>query len=185
MSENKVSGTGEGEPKGASSANSPDPELSPASARGEAPASSGEEKSGIPRRYLIGFIMGLVLLVAYLLISQKDKVTPPAAPAGAQPTAAPAAQPAAKTPSESAQLVNESLSLYQQGKFYEALAAARKATELDPQDANAFNNMCAAYNSLEMWDKAIDSCQKALAINPSFELAKNNLSWALKKKEGK
>ena len=37
-----------------------------------------------------------------------------------------------------------------------------------------------SYNLLKQYDKAIFACQKALQINPDFQLAKNNLAEALK-----
>jgi len=42
----------------------------------------------------------------------------------------------------------------------------------------AYNNICAAYNQLQQWDQAIAACQRALVIQPDFELAKNNLAAA-------
>jgi hypothetical protein len=34
-----------------------------------------------------------------------------------------------------------------------------------------------------MWDKAIETCHSVLTIEPEFQLAKNNLEWALTQKE--
>jgi hypothetical protein len=36
-----------------------------------------------------------------------------------------------------------------------------------------------------MWDKGIEACQQALKIDPGFQLAKNNLNWALSAKAAK
>ena len=45
--------------------------------------------------------------------------------------------------------------------------------------------MCSAYNQLKMYDKAIEACNKAIAIKPDFELAKNNLKLAQTSKNQK
>ena len=46
------------------------------------------------------------------------------------------------------------------------------------ESAVAYNNICAAYNALKLWDQAIAACQRALAIDPSYTLAQNNLRAA-------
>jgi len=50
--------------------------------------------------------------------------------------------------------------------------------KLNPNYAEAYNNICSAYNAMQMWDKGAEACEKALKINPGYELAKNNLAWA-------
>ncbi len=81
--------------------------------------------------------------------------------------------------------VDQSLSHFQKGQFAECIAACVKALELDPANAIAYNNMCAAYNRLEAWDKAIEACEKSLVLAPSFELARNNLKQAQEQKREK
>ena len=39
--------------------------------------------------------------------------------------------------------------------------------------------MCASYNQLKKWDLAKAACQNALTIDPNFQIAKNNLNWAV------
>ena len=39
---------------------------------------------------------------------------------------------------------------------------------MQPDSAVAYNNICSAYNQLQQWDKAIEACQQALAIDPDF-----------------
>jgi tetratricopeptide (TPR) repeat protein len=50
--------------------------------------------------------------------------------------------------------------------------------------AAAYNNMAASYSSMKMWDPAIENARKAIALKPDFQLARNNLDWALKSKAG-
>ena len=77
-----------------------------------------------------------------------------------------------------ADALNRSLALYQQGRFDEAIAAARAALALRPDYAEAHNNLAAAYASKGMWDEAIRAAEEALRLRPDFQLARNNLAWA-------
>ncbi len=72
--------------------------------------------------------------------------------------------------------LNKSLTYHQQGKYQECILAAEQA--IRPNYAEAYNNIGSAYNSMKEWDKAIVALEKALAIKPDFQLAKNNLALA-------
>lgn len=74
-------------------------------------------------------------------------------------------------------LLNESLQQAQNGQFQECVATATEATNINPASAGAFNNLgfCAA--NLQLWDEAIRYIQEAIRLDPSFQLAKNNLVW--------
>jgi tetratricopeptide (TPR) repeat protein len=76
------------------------------------------------------------------------------------------------------QWLNLSRNLYQEGKYLESIGAAQTALSLRPQYAEAYNNIGAAYAALRLWDQAILSDQMAVHLDPSFQLARNNLSWA-------
>ena len=80
-------------------------------------------------------------------------------------------------------LLNQSLAQYQAGEFAASISSARAALQLDPSSAEAWNNMAAGYASLHHWDEAIAAAQHAVALKPDFQLAKNNLAWALSEKE--
>jgi tetratricopeptide (TPR) repeat protein len=80
-------------------------------------------------------------------------------------------------------LINESLRLNQEGKFVESLAAATKAAKLAPDSPEAWNNIAANNEALHHWDAAIDAAQKAIALRPDFQLAKNNLAWSISQKK--
>jgi len=77
-----------------------------------------------------------------------------------------------------------SLMFYQAGEFEQCIEAAEKAIALRPDFAPAYNNICAAYNELRMWDQGVQACSRALEIDPEFQLARNNLEWARKSKAG-
>lgn len=67
---------------------------------------------------------------------------------------------------------------YNAGLYGSSLLAAEAAADLDPRSPEAWNNIGAAYNKLEEWNKAIPALEKAIALRPDFELAKNNLAIA-------
>lgn len=75
---------------------------------------------------------------------------------------------------------------YRNRRFTEAIAAWRDAIRLQPDYAEGYNNICAAYNELRMWDQAVEACTKAIELRPDMQLARNNLAWAkAQKTEGK
>jgi len=71
-----------------------------------------------------------------------------------------------------------SLKLYQAGRYRDCIIAAQKALQLRPGYAEAWNNIAAAYNSLQEWTAGIAAADRALALNPGLELARNNRAWA-------
>jgi protein O-mannosyl-transferase len=71
-----------------------------------------------------------------------------------------------------------SLDWYNQGQYENSIAAAEKATQLDPNQFAGWNNICASANKIGLWDKAIAAGEKAVAIDPNSQLAKNNLAEA-------
>ena len=85
-------------------------------------------------------------------------------------------KPAADSPEA---LLNVSAKYCNEGKYEECVAAARKALELRPGFAQAYNNMAAAYNSTGRWDEAIQAASEAVRLKPDYEMAKKNLQWAL------
>src|ERR1019366_4654977 len=79
--------------------------------------------------------------------------------------------------------LEQSFLLYRAGKFADSIGAAREALKLRPNYAEAWNNIAAAYNSMSDWDQAIASGVEAVALDPSNQLARNNLAWARAQKE--
>ena len=72
-----------------------------------------------------------------------------------------------------------SIVYYNEGRYENCIEACEKALELQPDYAAAYNNICAAYNELEEWDKAFQACNLALTIDPEFQLAENNRQRSL------
>jgi protein O-mannosyl-transferase len=80
------------------------------------------------------------------------------------------------------ELLDLSLSFYQAKEYRKSIEAAQLALARKPDYDAAFNNICAACNALGQWDKAIAAGEKALRLNPSSQLARNNLAWAKSQK---
>lgn len=96
-----------------------------------------------------------------------------------QKAAANAPLPAA-TPADSALLVSQRSA--QEHRYPECVDAARQALALEPDMAEAYNNLGFCYASMGKWDDGITSVREALRIRPDFPLAQNNLSWMLAEK---
>lgn len=71
-----------------------------------------------------------------------------------------------------------SLQLYREERYAESIAASRAALAQRPSYAEAWNNICAAYNKLGRYDKAGAACEEALRLKPDFQLARSNLQYA-------
>ncbi|MBO9595845.1 MAG: tetratricopeptide repeat protein [Niabella sp.] len=78
--------------------------------------------------------------------------------------------------------INISLAQYNNGKYEDCINTCKQALALDPNNSDAYNNICAAYNMLKQWDKAREACQKALQLNPKHPNAPANLKWAIEQK---
>jgi tetratricopeptide (TPR) repeat protein len=74
--------------------------------------------------------------------------------------------------------INLSVAYYQAGEYAKCIEACEAALKLNPDNANAFNNICSSYILLNEPEKAAEACKKAIALAPNFERAKNNLKWA-------
>lgn len=87
---------------------------------------------------------------------------------------------AIKTPQS---LLDLSLKYYLAGRYEDCIDAANEALKLKTDYAEAYNNICTAYNGLKQWDKAIPACEQAIKLKSDFQLAKNNLAWAQDEKK--
>jgi len=67
---------------------------------------------------------------------------------------------------------------YSAGNFALAIKAYKKVTEINSKNIVAYNNICSAYNELGNWKEAAEYCEKALKIDTSYSLSKNNLKIA-------
>ncbi|MBS1594780.1 MAG: tetratricopeptide repeat protein [Bacteroidetes bacterium] len=76
--------------------------------------------------------------------------------------------------------LNLSLQYYNAGDYQGCVDAAKKALELKPDFAAAYNNIGSAYNIMKKYKEAREALVKAIELDPSSQLAKNNLAVAEK-----
>ncbi|HMQ08626.1 MAG TPA: tetratricopeptide repeat protein [Saprospiraceae bacterium] len=74
--------------------------------------------------------------------------------------------------------LNKSLEYYRQERYEDCIKACLEALKLQPRYAEAFNNICSAYNAMGKWYLAIEACEQAVRIKPDFQLAINNMNYA-------
>ena len=73
------------------------------------------------------------------------------------------------------------IELANQNRLDEAIVAYQKALQINPKAPIAYNNICAAFNVMGRHADALENCEKALSLEPNFELAKNNHQFAKEK----
>jgi tetratricopeptide (TPR) repeat protein len=78
--------------------------------------------------------------------------------------------------------VDEGLSQLNAGHTDAAIASWQRALELDPRNALAANNIGDAYMVKKQPDTALQWFLKASMIDPTLQLAKNNMVWAIAEK---
>ena len=71
-----------------------------------------------------------------------------------------------------------SLQFYREERYIEAIFACRRALDLRPDYAEAWNNMGAVYNKLGRYEEAAAACERALLYKPGYENAGINLQYA-------
>jgi len=81
--------------------------------------------------------------------------------------------------------LNLGFHFYQRHEYLKSIAASKLAVSKSPLNALAYNNLCSAYNELKLWNEAISACEKAIELAPDFDLARNNLNWAIQQSRTK
>lgn len=79
-------------------------------------------------------------------------------------------------------LINLSIAYINNNLPAKSIDYLKKALELNPKSAVAYNNLGVANIMIAHYQNGIDACEKAIAIDSSFQLAKNNLKWGLDEK---
>jgi tetratricopeptide (TPR) repeat protein len=97
------------------------------------------------------------------MITQRDGRAP-------VPNSAPAALPADAA-------MQRSLAHAQAHRYQECIDAAREALKLNPNYAEAYNNLGYCSGGLGKWDEGVQYLNEALRIRPDFQLAKGNIAW--------
>ena len=139
------------------------------------------------KKYLPIAVVSILLLIpiVFIIVMLKGNDEPASDPVTGQqvPPADPPEQrlvtalKSVKTDSSAASLYNLGLAFIDNKMYKEGVSAFIKVIKLDPQNARVGNNLGFAYGCLGDWDNGIKYCQEALNLDPSFQLAKNNLKW--------
>lgn len=87
----------------------------------------------------------------------------------------------AQTSPEAIRNYNQGMEAYQQGKPTEAIKKFQRATEIDPNYADAYYNIGSLYYQMKQYESAREMFQKAVNLRPTDTQAKYNLALALEK----
>ena len=86
-----------------------------------------------------------------------------------------------KQPS-SQEIINLSQIYMTENKPKSAITLLRHATQINSSNPILYNNLCVAYALEKEYEHAIYACSQAIQLDPNFQLAKNNLAWAMQEK---
>ncbi len=90
----------------------------------------------------------------------------------------PGIQTAQNRPQRAEDFLSLSLTDYWAGRYQDCIAAAQQALRLNPNYAEAWNNIAVAWNAQGRYDLGIQAAEQAVRLKPDFALARNNLAWA-------
>ncbi len=75
--------------------------------------------------------------------------------------------------------LQKALAFLNSGDFSQSIQWYEKVLANDSSNTTALNNMGLAYMRLKKYENAVSCFKKAVELEPSFQLAKNNLNWAI------
>ncbi len=138
--------------------------------------------SAVHRSVYIGLAILLLLPVAWL-IYRASNGSPAAAPSATQESAPPSEE----AMSQFRKYTSAGLDYYQKKDWTNAEASFREALRYAPKSAIGLNNLGAVHNERGEYDAAMPLFQTALSLDPTLDIARNNLAWAAgqKAKQGK
>lgn len=134
-----------------------------------------------------GFAIALLLLMAFpivrILLSEKTKTDSlPITTSGSNNTIASEELKLAQNPSLNG-YINLSVLYLNNNMPDKAILALENARKISNTNAVIYNNLAIAYGHKANYDSAVYFCRKAIAIDPSFQMAKNNLNWLISEQE--
>jgi Tfp pilus assembly protein PilF len=88
------------------------------------------------------------------------------------------ARPSVSNDSASTDLLNSSLEYINTKEPAKAKAVLARLLYAEPNSVAGWNNLCVAHMMDRELDQALDACNRALSIDPGYQLARNNLNWA-------
>mgnify|MGYP003349336666 CR=1 FL=1 len=78
---------------------------------------------------------------------------------------------------QSALLLNQSLDAAQARRFEECVDLAKQSSTVNPGNARAFSNLGFCLGAQGKWAEGIAAAQEAVRLDPTLQLARNNLNW--------
>jgi len=126
--------------------------------------------SAVHKSVYIGLAILILLPVAWLIYRASSRS--PASPVPAQVNVGVADS------DEFLRYTSEGLAHYQKHEWDQADSAFREALKHMPRSAIGLNNLGAVQNERGNYDAAIPIFELALSIDPTLEIARNNLNWA-------
>lgn len=130
----------------------------------------------IVRIALVALFIALPLI--YFVFRSRDKLAqPPTVQAAAQTDVA-ALETAVRNSPTPGNRINLSLAYINGGASTRAIPLLLSVVNDDKNNTIAWNDLCVARTLLKDYAEAIDNCNRALTIQPDFQLARNNLKWA-------
>ena len=130
---------------------------------------------------LFAVLAGVAILaipVVYLIFSGSHPKKVMAGPPQAAVTDTASLETLARQSPTETNLINLSLAYLNGGASARAIPVLQAVVARDKNSAVAWNDLCVAQTLQHGYADAIDSCNQALTISPSFQLARNNLRWA-------
>lgn len=138
---------------------------------------ASEGKSGFNIKTLV--VVALLLLpVIYIIYKTMGNSTPEQAAQQTQQVDIASYENAAKTNPNFTNLLNLSNVYINSGMAAKAIEPLKQAIALSPNNAAAYSNLGFAYTIIQQFKEGIAYGEKAVQLDTSFQLAKNNLNWA-------
>ncbi len=134
---------------------------------------------------VLKLVILFMLVLAPIIYLVENSAEDPAIQQGATTQAAsdiPSLENAVNTNPTFDNLVNLSMAYINNKTPEKSIAYLQRTIQLNPNSAIAYNNMGVAYIMMQQYQDGIDACTKALSIDATFQLAKNNLKWGMDEK---
>lgn len=138
-----------------------------------------DEKQSKTIRTIVIVVL-LLLPIAYIFYKTTGNSNPTTEQAAnqAQQIDIAAYENAANTNPTFSNLLNLSNAYINSGMAGKAIEPLNKAIALNPKSAVAYSNLGFAYTCMQQFQKGIEFGEKAVQLDSTFQLAKNNLNWA-------
>jgi len=143
--------------------------------------SAAEAATDSPRRRIVAILTAcavLALPIVYLILHHAPAHAVFAGMPAQAPVGVAGLEQLVRTSPTAANRINLSLAYINGNQPGRAIPVLHAVLAEDKNNVIAWNNLCVA-NTLEMvYNDAIDECNNAVRLAPSYQLAKNNLKWA-------